>query len=418
MLAACGADPPSESADLPSTDAQPAGEEAPEPFELPEPIAPPPLSPAQSAAAEAIADAMSDEDPYARAGRLATLLPTLGPEGVPGVKRALQDARFQPTRGGAEIELLVRFWARHEPEAATRWAVGRAPPGYRLSAIFPSLSRWAAVDPTAAAVAAQRWENARGDLRDLVQIALVQGWFEKDPDGLGRYLQQHEMGVARQRKLANYVRLLLHHRGTEATVRWAESVPDDDRVFKQNVYRQTASALTALDLEAALRFCEAHCDGPYDQDLRHLIALSWSRRRDGAGALEWLSRLPDGRERNAALRNAFSTWAQLHPEEAAAWMEARVLGREAQAELEPWLQVLVPTYALILMRQEPSAAITWAERVVDDEERERTLIRVARVWRFEDEAAAEAWLSRSELSEEARGYARQLPPIADRPLPR
>jgi hypothetical protein len=66
------------------------------------------------------------------------------------------------------------------------------------------------------------------------------------------------------------------------------------------------------------------------------------------------------------------------------------------------------------MRTSPARAIEWASRVEDEKIRERLLVRVARAWRWQDEAAAEAWLRESPLSEEARERARKLPPVHDR----
>lgn len=414
-LAACDpASPPQEGV------SRPVEPQAPEaavsrPVEPPEAEVRPSLDPAAIAAAEAIAQAMRDLDPYARVRRLAALLPSLGPEGVPGVKETLRNPRFGLNRGGAEIELLVRFWATHEPEDAMRWAVQEAASGYRVSALFSALSQWAALDPQSALVAARKWEKERPGESDVIQIALAHGWFERDPTALAQHIQQEPMGIGRQRKLSNYVRLLIRQQGAEAAMRWAESVPEGDEVYKRNVVRQLGAGLVSFDVDAAVRWCEAHCEDPYGGDLRNIIASRWARLDEGFAALEWLFAGPRGDGWNASLKGAFGVWAQAHPEEASAWMAAQAHGGDGDPE--PWLQLLVPTYTLMVMRESPAEALEWAERVENEEERERLLIRVARAWRWQDEAAAEAWLRESPLSEEARGNARLLPPLSDR-LPR
>ena len=63
-------------------------------------------------------------------------------------------------------------------------------------------------------------------------------------------------------------------------------------------------------------------------------------------------------------------------------------------------------YARLLSVDDPVEAIRWAERIENDPERETVLIGIARVWRHLDEAAAEAWLVQSSLSEAAREKAR------------
>jgi hypothetical protein len=415
-LAAC--DPASPPEDAVSRPVEPQAPEAAVSrlVELPEAEVRLSVDPAENAAAEAIAQAMRDPDPFARARKLAVLLPSLGPEGVPGAKQMLRDPMFLPDRGGAEIELLARFWASHEPENATRWALDEAPSGYRLSSIFSALSQWAAVDPQSALVAVREWEKKQPGESNLVHIALVHGWFGRDPGELAQHIRQEGVGVGRQRKLSNYIRLLVVRQGTEAAMRWAESVPEGDVLYKQQVTRQTGAALVAFDVEAALRWCEAHCEGPYGEGLRNVIASRWAQLDEGVAALEWLLSEPRGEDWIASLKGAFGTWARRHPEAASAWMKTQA--RAGDADPEPWLQSLLPIYVPIVMREEsPAEALAWAERIEKEGERERLLVRVARAWRWQDEAAAEAWLRESPLSGEARENARLLPTVGDR-LPR
>jgi hypothetical protein len=392
-LAACDATSPPEAAVVaPEPAGSPSDEEV-----------PPSVDPTARAAARAIAEAVRDEDAFARARRLALLLPTLGPEGVAGAREALVDPTLNP--GGAEIELLVRFWASHEPEEATRWAAKECPAGYRFPAVLSSLSVWAALDPQAASSASLELESDPST-RDPAQIALVRGWFESDPDALARYIQAVGMGFGRQRLLSSYIRLLLQQEGPEALKRWAESLPEDDPGFKQEVYRQVAVGLPPFDLDAAFRWCEAHCDGPYGKELRGIIALRWAQLGGGAPVLEWLARAPAGGERDGTLPMILAEWARQEPEQASAWMEAQ----SAAGNAEPWWPLLFPAYAMILLPSSPSEAIRWAERVQHEGTREALLVRIARDWRSRDEAAAEAWLGASPLSEEARQKVRGVKP--------
>ncbi len=115
---------------------------------------------------------------------------------------------------------------------------------------------------------------------------------------------------------------------------------------------------------------------------------------------------------------AYSTWAYRDKQPAVDWMAEKT----AEEEPEPWLRLLFAEYARQLAQDAPKDAIRWAERVEDEGDRERTLIKIARFWRTQDEEAAEAWLSQSSLSEQARGHARALgkpnylpPPAQERP---
>jgi len=362
------------------------------------------VEPAATAGGETLADVvrrslrdiLRNPDAYARAQKLAVLLPTLGPEMVPVVVQSLEDTTLD--LGGTEIELLVRCWATHEPEAASRWSVEQSPPGYRLAAVLTSVSLWAAADPQAAAIATEQWSMQNPDVREGVQIALVRGWFTTDPVELARYIEGIEMGYARQRSLATYIRATIQTQGIEAAVRWAESVSDDDATYKMAVYRQMAAALPLFDQAAVLRWCEAHCEGPHGNNMRSIIARRWART-DGAAALAWLAdAAPEGHEKDLAVRATFALWGQLDRGAVLAWMETQTATGEPQA----WLRPVIPVYARLLSEDSPADAAAWAERIEADEEREIVLGQVLRAWRQVDADAADAWLLQSSLSEETR----------------
>jgi hypothetical protein len=360
------------------------------------------VDPAQAAATRALEEAMREPDPYARASRLALLLQGLGPEGVPGAKELLQHPRFSSDRGGAEIELLGRYWATHEPAAAALWAVQSSVAGYRLSAIRATLSQWASMDPESAEVGLRAWEISQPEARELIQIALVHGWFEHDPVALARYIEQQEKGIGRQRMLTHYTGLLVQRKGAEAAMRWAESISDDDPIYKRRAYWKLGAALVSSDLDAALRWCKAHCEGEYGRDLPGAISLRWSRLDPSGAALDWLGGRPDDPERSRAIQTAFGWWAKANPEETRVWMERKW----AAGTLEPWVQPLVRAYAVNAMEKTPLEGMMWVARVEDEAERESLMIGLARQWRAKDRAAAEAWLVESPLSEESRERAR------------
>jgi hypothetical protein len=292
----------------------------------------------------------------------------------------------------------VRFWATHRPEDASFWALMKTPSGYRVPAVLSSLAPWAEADPQAALAASERWaaRPQRPEVQSAVAVALVRGWFAANPSELVQFIHDLGMGVGRQRALSSYIRAVIQTQGPDAAVRWAESLPIDDATYKTAVYRQVGAALMLFDHEAGIRWCEAHCDGPHGNNLRNIVARRWVQS-DGAAALAWLSSAPEGHEKNIAVRFAFGEWGQADREAALAWMAAQTTG-----EPDPWLRPIFPVYARLLAVDSPADAIEWAERIEGDEEREITLIKVVRSWLALDEAAAEAWLLQSSLSEEAR----------------
>jgi hypothetical protein len=296
----------------------------------------------------------------------------------------------------SELDLLVRYWATHQGEDASRWAMEKSPANYRVASVFSALTVWAEVDPQAAASVAWPWLQIPTFER-VVPNALVRGWFAaNDPPELRQWIHDLPAGIPRQRAIAAYIRVVIQTQGSEAVKRWAESLPDDDAPYKLAVHRKVVDALSQLDIEAGTRWCDTHCDGPYGKNLRSIIARNWVLR-DGPSALAWLSSAREGHERDLAVRITFALWARTDREAALGWMATQTTG-----EPDPWLRPTFPVYARLLARDAPADAIEWAGRIEGDEQRESALIEVARVWRHLDEAAAEEWLLESSLSEEAR----------------
>lgn len=349
---------------------------------------------------KSLAETVRDPDAFSRARRLGALLPTLGPELVPAVQQTLDDQRIDLTI--TEIDLLLRYWATHQPDAASRWAKDKSPTSYREAAIFSALSTWAQDDPQAAVSATWNWVDD-ASIEGAVPAALVRGWYARNdpPEELREFLRSRPPGFPGQRAIATYVRLMLQTQGAEAVRRWAESLPDDEEGFKLTVFRRTAFALAMFDKQAAMRWCDDYCDGPHGKAMRTLMARSWVVG-DGPGTFAWLSSAPEGYERDIAVRGAFGVWAQLDREPAMAWMATMTTG-----EPPPWLEPAYLVYARLIASEKPTEAIQWASRIENAQDREETQIVVARIWRGIDEAAAESWLLQSSLSEPARAKARE-----------
>jgi hypothetical protein len=355
----------------------------------------------------ALVEIVRDDDAYSRARRLGALLPTLGPDTVQAAVQTLGDPTVELR--ASEIEMLVRYWAAHQPEEAASWAKEKSPLNYRVAAVYSALRVWAEADPQAAVDVAWPW-MAETTFERIVPVALVRGWYAADDaPAFAQWLRNNPIGIFRQRAIAAYIRVLNQKQGAEAVMRWAESLPDGDKgsedaTYKLAVFRRVVDSLSLLDNEAALHWCKIHCDGPYGENMRSLIARNWLRR-DGPSAMAWLSSAPESSDRDFAVQLAFALWTRTDREAALAWIKTQTSG-----EPEPWLQPALPVYAKLLAISAPAEGIVWAERIEDDQKRESVLVEIARVWRHVDEAAAEQWLLESSLSEEAREKVRGFTP--------
>lgn len=351
-----------------------------------------------------LADVLDEPAPFERVRRLATLLEHAGPELLPDVRPALNQARIR--LGAAEFDLIIRYWATHDPRGVVRWLLREAPLLHRVAAIRTAVEIWASRDPAATLAAVSgAAKSADRDVAQAVQFALIYGWLDADPEEVAEYIRGLGEGVIQQRSLMAYALGLARKDGVDAVMAWAESLPDSEERYKRHAFRQVTSALAWFDAEAAERWCEAHCDGPYGAEMRNIIINNrLADGEDGADVIAWAATAPEGRARDEAVASAFSRWAlREQREKALDWMAAKL----AEPEPEPWLPALYGSYARYLAAESPAKAIQWAERVQHEAAREQLLVRIARKWLGEDEEAAEAWLRESSLSPNARESARK-----------
>ncbi len=374
-----------------------------EPIRAPIPV-PKVESEVDPVAREQIAEILRRPDAFERARLLGELLPQWEAERVVTAKALLEDPTLN--LDATAFDLLVRVWAQYQPMEASEWAVRKASVLFRDSAVLEAFTRFAEADPQTAAVAMDAWALQHNDLEDVLRAGLVRGWYASgDVAGLEQYMLAKGPGLAQQRILSQYVRTRLQAEGSAPVVEWAVSFPGADDQLRTAVYRQMASNLPLFDFDAAMAWCDAHCDGPYGNNLRHIIARRWVRT-DGPSALAWLATDYPGvnvdRDLDLGLRMAFARWSNNDREAALHWADVQT----ADGEPQEWMYPMIPVWTRMLAADRPEDAVHWAAKIRDDQEREIVLSDIARIWLGSDEEAAEAWLASSPLSEEARQKAR------------
>ncbi len=344
--------------------------------------------------------ALEVREPMARVERLASLLQSLGPEGLPTAQEILEDQRRY--LGSAEHELLLRYWARHAPEHAATWAFTHPVTGVvRMSVgVGATIEEWARRDPQGALVAVQESAAGSDPVSRSAQVQLIIGWFESGNPGLADYVRDLGPSIRRQRAVATYINLLILKEGSDAAMRWAEGLPEEDKQFKLAVYRQVAGALAVHDRAAAEAWCEAHCDGPFGGGLRIKLVNKWlTLDPDSAPELiEELAREPERKDAANAMRHGLVTWARYDREAAMAWMAEKTSAEPP----EPWVPLLYANYAELVAEDSPEEAMKWALLVENEPSRKGIVVRVGRIWRARDEAAAEAWLEEAAIPEDMK----------------
>ncbi|MDP6977801.1 MAG: hypothetical protein QF570_04250 [Myxococcota bacterium] len=378
------------------------------------PIPPPPAVTPPGLAKNAITDVMAEKEFFERARLLAELLPMLGAEAVPDVVGALTN--FEVNTQVIEVTLLARFWALHEPEDASRWALFTAPAAFRSAVILPTMTEWARIDPFAAQDLIETARRIPGATTSVMEVALVRGWFYSETPGLEDYIRGLGIGPNRQRAIRTLLRSTIDEYGPERAINWVEAVADDDKKFRLASFRQLAMELGNTHLDEAMTFCAKWCDHPeVGQGLRKHVAQQWAKR-EGASAMEFVKKSPPNYETERAAKWAFRGWYSNDKEEFRGWL--RGIGPE---NAEPWMQPMLELVAVDLGRQDPHEGLAWARAIKHNQDRRRTVTTVLTNWRRKSPEEADAWLDTTNLpdtlKERVRYYGRPQEEVKADPNP-
>jgi hypothetical protein len=322
-----------------------------------------------------------------RTAALATLLGQLGPESLEELKEAY-DSVFLDL-DATELVLFGEWWASFDPRSAIAWT------GYQWNTrrsipVHQGIMReWGRSDPLSALLATHSAPNPAVRRRWVESI--LRGWEESVHEGALSYVESLGHGEDRQWGLSVVTRLMVLRDGPEATLAWAEGLPDDDRAFKLNAFRRAAGAAAAVDPLAAAAFAERYLEGHYSKGMPRRVGMAWIDH-DPEAALRWLSTLPDNANRTDGVLETYRRWLRHDRAAARLWINT--------VEVEPWVDGALSVHAKGMGKEDPNEAIRAASQITDPELRQGTLGVVAREWVIRDEEAGKAWLDQSGLPED------------------
>jgi hypothetical protein len=117
-------------------------------------------------------------------------------------------------------------------------------------------------------------------------------------------------------------------------------------------------------------------------------------RQDPDSAVNWLESLPAGPGQSEAFRNVLGDWEDTNPQAASAYL--------AGMQQSPQRDAAVSGFASGYAWQNPKVSIEWAQDISDPALRQRTLIRAGQAYYNREPEAARAWLETSDLPAESR----------------
>lgn len=290
---------------------------------------------------------------------------------------------------------------------------------------------WSRLDPTAAAARAAKVtsplaESLRGDLalewalndpltavetvgvdEPAIRRAVVRGWYASGVPGLSEFVLSSGEGRVRQVLLSHYAAELASDKGAEAVAAWLDDLrgrPELNKMTITNAHRKGIMEMAMADIDAAIAYCELHCDGPFGDSMRSRLADRLGMMGEEERAMLWLEGAVDANqeERGRAARLAMRSWLLSDRDAALAWAD----GALEKYKGEPWFLPPARIVLTVYTHRDPPTALDWVDIYEDPQDREDSLVRLARRWLELDAGAAEAWLATSPLDEEARAKAR------------
>lgn len=355
--------------------------------------------------APAIRAALGEGDALTRQARTATLLEQLGRRDLPDVTAVYEG--LIPSIDPWELAAFYVAWGRFDPSGAIEYALGRPRRSVleeRRIGLRAALASWARTDPGKARAAAEKLAAEHAPLRGDIWTGVAVGWARapSETEELAAFLAELRPRRVRDSAAEEVVRELMRSGGASAMLGFAEGIVSDEDLavdFRRTVFASAVRAGAPADpaRTGAWELAHAELDSAAAEGCE-IVARSWGRS-DGAAAIGWLEDHPVEACREAALREAFLSWATADWSGAEAWLDSR----EPSAFLDPATEVYVGQ----LLAWEPARALGRCDRVQVEERRQRCFVSNAKRWYAEDAVAAEEWLQTSPLDEEARAEVRK-----------
>ena len=371
-------------------------------------------------------------------GRMEALLDFVKELDSDEVELALAEVRGM-ARGGdmfMSMSLLMSRYAEIDPEKALGF-VGKSSGMERGMGTSSILRTWASKDPKAAAdyIAKNMLSESNGNSRDdwmmrRTAASVASEWAKQDtnaaltwaqglPDevkgeALGNIIEQITTddplraaevamgfdGEQRDRSLRTIADQWSRNEPQEA-VNWAESLTGEGRV---GALEEALENLVRKDTESAVSYLDKMDASERDSIMKEVVE-QWARngKEATAEAAEWVASQGDGKGKVDATGEIVGQWMRSDPAAASEWLGAQPVGDARDRGVTALLRDRS-------VREDPSAAVAWADTISNEELRSEQVERSARSWLASDRAAALEYLETSEsLSAEQKTKLIEIP---------
>jgi len=289
---------------------------------------------------------------------------------------------------------ILRSWAATDPRAAadylTNNVIGSGGDDWMLRRTAGSLaSEWAKQDPQAALV----WANTLSDeMKGDAMNNIVEQLTSQDPLEAAKVAMGFD-GEQRERSLRTIADQWSRNEPEEA-VKWAEALTVEG---KTQALEEAVESWVGKDTDAAVAYMEKMDQGERDQIMKEVVE-QWGRKGAEAqpAAAEWVASQPDGKGKVDATGEIVGQWMRTDAESASGWLNEQPEGDAKDRGISALLRDRS-------VREDPEAAVAWADSISDSEMRSEQVESSARNWLSKDRASALEYLeSTTSLSAEQK----------------
>lgn len=248
------------------------------------------------------------------------------------------------------------------------------------------LRQWTEYDPASAAEWVVTVPEGRAYTQAVRQVVSV--WAGRDPDAVGNWLTGLEKG--KDEAIRQYL-LRIAYNAPRMAEEWYSRIEDKDK--RLSAAPVITGALAAKGLDSAIEFVEELPSGRHrDRAVSRLVYEM--AKEDPLIAFEWAATIDTASVRENSVAVAVGQWARLEPAEAGVYINELSGGALKDKCLR--------AYSLRIADDAPSTAMEWAQSISDRGMRESVTRSVAFRWARKDSAAAQAWISQSDLGESVK----------------
>jgi hypothetical protein len=221
-------------------------------------------------------------------------------------------------QGLARLETLnngVELWAARNPVAAAEWVDGMANDGSKVTAAKSLVATWAETDPKQASAWVAGLPN--GSIRDAAAAALANSWAKEDPEAASIWAFAQAEFNGNTELLISTIQTFTREapQDAEAFLRDIVEAADAPAILTSHVI---ARAETDPEATADWLANLSPSDPIYSSEYANSLMQVWAQS-DSIAASEWLSQMPRGAQRDAAVAGFSESIQGFEPAAAAAW---------------------------------------------------------------------------------------------------